>query len=311
MPTADSFDSDIEYVQKQIQEYNDLQEQINNVNKSESEYQENVKKLKDEYDRISKSDIDSYGGWDSWEAVLDGIEVKINDWDNAHKIYVQTLDDLTKKQNTAYESINKTLLPINEQAQSITGVTEEGKKLSGVIAGINEAVAKINSGKGIVSTVNNIPKTTTDPATEAAKALEKLNTAIEDSSKLVDQYSSNIDTLSSAYDSINKGEELSSKQLLNLISLYPDYASQILQINSSKENGLSITKTLFQLEKDRYIQEMSNDAKLLENKINLLEADMNIADIYNSIQAQSLSALILFSSNLSALFIHWMRKLQS
>ena len=43
---------------------------------------------------------------------------------------------------------------------------------------------------------------------------------------------------------------------------------------------------------------------------NLL-VDMNVADIYKSIQAQSLSALILFTSNLSALFIHWMRKLQS
>ncbi len=39
--------------------------------------------------------------------------------------------------------------------------------------------------------------------------------------------------------------------------------------------------------------------------------DLNMGDIYGSIQAQSLTAIMLFTSGLGALFIHWMRKLQS
>ncbi|HYE08802.1 MAG TPA: hypothetical protein VEF53_01335, partial [Patescibacteria group bacterium] len=39
--------------------------------------------------------------------------------------------------------------------------------------------------------------------------------------------------------------------------------------------------------------------------------DLNIGDIYGSIQAQSLTAIMLFVSDLGALFIYWMRKLQN
>lgn len=42
-----------------------------------------------------------------------------------------------------------------------------------------------------------------------------------------------------------------------------------------------------------------------------LLADMNMGDIYKSVQAQSLTAIILLTSNAGALFINWMRKLQS
>lgn len=42
-----------------------------------------------------------------------------------------------------------------------------------------------------------------------------------------------------------------------------------------------------------------------------LIVDLNMGDIYKSVQAQSLTAIILLTSNVGALFIHWMRKLQS
>jgi hypothetical protein len=43
---------------------------------------------------------------------------------------------------------------------------------------------------------------------------------------------------------------------------------------------------------------------------NLL-TDLNMGDIYGSIQAQSLVAIMLSISNIGAIFIHWMRKLQN
>jgi len=39
--------------------------------------------------------------------------------------------------------------------------------------------------------------------------------------------------------------------------------------------------------------------------------DLNMSDIYGSIQAQNLTAILMFISGLGALFIHWMRKLQN
>lgn len=39
--------------------------------------------------------------------------------------------------------------------------------------------------------------------------------------------------------------------------------------------------------------------------------DLRLGDIYGSIQAQSLTAIMMFISGFGALFIHWMRKLQS
>lgn len=42
-----------------------------------------------------------------------------------------------------------------------------------------------------------------------------------------------------------------------------------------------------------------------------LLTDLNMGDIYGSIQAQGLTAVMLFISGLGAIFIHWMRKLQN
>jgi hypothetical protein len=39
--------------------------------------------------------------------------------------------------------------------------------------------------------------------------------------------------------------------------------------------------------------------------------DLNLGDIYKSIEAQNLTAIMLITSGLGALFIHWMRKLQN
>jgi hypothetical protein len=39
--------------------------------------------------------------------------------------------------------------------------------------------------------------------------------------------------------------------------------------------------------------------------------DLNMGDIYGSIQAQNLTAIMMFISAFGALFIHWMRKLQN
>lgn len=42
-----------------------------------------------------------------------------------------------------------------------------------------------------------------------------------------------------------------------------------------------------------------------------LLTDFNMNDIYKSIEARNLTAIMLFSSGVGAVFIHWMRKLQS
>jgi hypothetical protein len=39
--------------------------------------------------------------------------------------------------------------------------------------------------------------------------------------------------------------------------------------------------------------------------------DLNLGNIYQSIEAQNLTAIMMVISGLGALFIHWMRKLQN
>ncbi len=76
------------------------------------------------------------------------------------------------------------------------------------------------------------------------------------------------------------------------------------------------------------IEQGYNDAELLGMQIFVLFApfvvipvtkwyntslltDLNLGDIYKSIEAQNLTAMMLITSGLGALFIHWMRKLQN
>lgn len=76
------------------------------------------------------------------------------------------------------------------------------------------------------------------------------------------------------------------------------------------------------------IEQGYNDAELLGMQIFVLIApflvipatrwyntsllvDLNLADIYRSVEAQNLTALMMVVSGLGALFIHWMRKLQN
>jgi len=76
------------------------------------------------------------------------------------------------------------------------------------------------------------------------------------------------------------------------------------------------------------IEQGYNDAELLGMQVFVLLApflvipvtrwyntnllvDLNLADIYRSIEAQNLTAIMMVVSGLGALFIHWMRKLQN
>ena len=115
---------------------------------------------------------------------------------------------------------------------------------------------------------------------EVVEQLEQVNESLDEASKKTDKYNSNIKSLSSTYRTLADGQKLTADQLLELISLYPDYASEITKINDNQENAINLTQTLFSLEKERYIQALNQEQKLLESKINLLEADMAIGEWY-------------------------------
>jgi hypothetical protein len=110
-------------------------------------------------------------------------------------------------------------------------------------------------------------------ATEKArKKAEELNKAYEDGVKVIDNYQSSSKELASIFDQLSEGEKISGDAILDLIQLYPDYADQIVNINSSKETGISLTETLFEVEKLRAIQKAEDNATILEGELAILEA---------------------------------------
>ncbi|MHB1393969.1 MAG: hypothetical protein ACYCYE_13020 [Clostridia bacterium] len=121
------------------------------------------------------------------------------------------------------------------------------------------------------------------------------------------------------------------KMLCRLILFAKENGGAVSNNNDKTHNGDVISSNLKRLTNIvtfLNIEQGYNDAELLGMQIFVFFApfliipmtrwyntslliDLNMGDIYGSIQAQSLIAIMLFISDLGALFIHWMRKLQN
>ena len=154
------------------------------------------------------------------------------------------------------------------------------KKLLEQIEAANQAIAIFEGYSNIIEENKNIIEEAGNKNNEYKQSVEAINNAIDKISDDVKQYSSNIRTLSSIYQTLADDQKLTADTFLELISLYPQYASQIVKMNDSKENAINLTKTLFKLEKERYIAILKQEAELLKSKINILQAEMAIGQWY-------------------------------
>lgn len=111
---------------------------------------------------------------------------------------------------------------------------------------------------------------------DLAKAVETANEAYEQGQKDIDGYQSGVKDLASIYTTLNEKEKVSADTILDLIQKYPEYALQITKLNGSKDAAISLTETLFEIEKQRSIAKIEQDKVELQSTLDKLKA-MEIA----------------------------------
>lgn len=107
---------------------------------------------------------------------------------------------------------------------------------------------------------------------QQAKSAEELAKLYDSATDSISDFSSSAEDLNSIFEDINEGQEISEKQLLSLIGKYPEFASQIVQLNNSKEDAIKLTNLLFEAEKTRTIEKLKNDKEELQSELYKLEA---------------------------------------
>lgn len=131
-----------------------------------------------------------------------------------------------------------------------------------------------------VTNINNSTKKHIPTVEELAKAYEEASDAIDD-------YQSSAKKLSDIFNTINEDGKISADNILDLIQKYPQLASEIANMNSSKEAGMKLTKQLFELEKANSIIELRNNKAILDSKLSLLEIDEKKYKLAREIAAQN------------------------
>ncbi len=188
--------------------------------------------------------------------------------------YGKKLDALTKTRDMHVSSLELLISKLEEENKSYVGATIEGnaKKAANeaLIKIIQEAIISVSGYAGEIAHLGK-------KARETAQNIFNLEQSISNSNKTIDDFQSSVKDLSSAFEQLNKGEKLSADNLLDLIQKYPQYASQLANLNKSKDAAITLTKILFEVEKQRTIQKLENDKKELQGELDKLKG---IRDAY-------------------------------
>lgn len=116
-------------------------------------------------------------------------------------------------------------------------------------------------------------------------ATSETNSLKEVTKKTYSESLSTMEGLANSYEKINEGELLSKTNLLDMIIKYPEYTSQIVASQNSKEKQIELVKTLFEVEKDALIKTKEEELKLLGTKT------VNLGMTLQQINAQKLYIL--------------------
>jgi len=88
---------------------------------------------------------------------------------------------------------------------------------------------------------------------KVAMEQEDYDKLIGESTESIDNFQSSMSSLSDIYEEISDEQEVSKSTMLDLIQQYPQLTNEILNMNSSKEAGMSVTAAMFELEKQKTI----------------------------------------------------------
>jgi len=100
---------------------------------------------------------------------------------------------------------------------------------------------------------------------------------IEDASNAIDDYQSSLSGIEDIYTTLNEGEKLSHKQLLDLIQTYPEYSQQIIDANGNKESGILLAQALFEAEKSRATAAIEANKQILLGEQEILKVQKESA----------------------------------
>lgn len=99
---------------------------------------------------------------------------------------------------------------------------------------------------------------------------QDLDAQFKSSNESISKFTSSSSNLADVYESLANNEDLTIDKINELIALYPDYSSEIININENKEESLSITEELFNLKKEEAIQ----DQIILRDKLKQQRAQL-------------------------------------
>lgn len=136
--------------------------------------------------------------------------------------------------------------------EELLGLSNAGKLDESTLSKYSDFKSKLDS-LGIsadkaVSSINDITNTQFKISPDQA---------IKESIDEVQTFSDKIKTLQSAYQSLNNGEKISLNNISQLIDKYPEYSSALLKINENREDGISLVKKLFEIEKQEAIDNLN------------------------------------------------------
>jgi TP901 family phage tail tape measure protein len=110
-----------------------------------------------------------------------------------------------------------------------------------------------------------------------------------------DDFQSKAKNLSSVLEDLNNGEKISADTLIDLIQEYPELTSKILESNDSKQKGIDLTNTLWEIEKQRATDKLQAEADILKAQIKNLEATAGLIEaygVYDEITVRDASAQV-------------------
>jgi TP901 family phage tail tape measure protein len=190
------------------------------------------------------------------------------------------IHELTKPFIQGIEGIKRSTLELEKELISqkksiqswIDDLGEEApeslKKLSG------EIDIALNRAKNINPVFENSQEAVdglTESIEEHIKSSQELERVYNSINKSINDFYSDIKDLTSVYNDLNNGEKISEETIQKLIQTYPQYASQLKNINNSKESGIELTKILFEIEKQKSIEKLKNDKLELQSELDKLE----------------------------------------
>lgn len=89
---------------------------------------------------------------------------------------------------------------------------------------------------------------------------------ILDANKEVKKFSDNIKGLASVYQSLNNKEDISIDNITSLIEKYPEYSSELININNSREDGIILINKLLEKEKEEAINSLTDIQAKIEGE---------------------------------------------